>query len=145
MANTCYYEIRAKGEKQGIDALFSHLNKCGTNESQFYRVWDFIPNDEGIEDMTHGVYQLEGCGNCAWSVTSTFMSHMKHQTEPFIIYLSRHYGLLIEFISEECGLAFSEHIIIDKGDVCIDECRDVYYKEYEDGSEYAFGVFELTI
>jgi hypothetical protein len=145
MANTCYYEIRAKGEKQGIEALLSHLNKCGTKESQFYRVWDFILNDEGIEDMCHDVYQLEGCGDCAWSVTSTFMTCMIHQPEPFIIYLSRHYGLLIEFISEECGLAFSEHIIIDKGNIRVNDCADVYYKEYEDGSEDVFGTFELTI
>lgn len=143
MANTCYYELRAIGDKQGIEALLSSLDKIGTTASKFYRVWKFY-TDKGIEEMPNNKYLLDGYGDCAWSVNDTFMK-CENDTLPYIQYLSKYYGLLIEIVSEEVGMLFTEHIIIDKGDICADETRDIYSVENKDSEDTIVGTYPLTI
>ena len=60
------------------------------------------------------------------------------------MYLSEFYGLTIELVSEEIGLGFSEHIIIDKGDICVNESRDIYGVE-KDNDYIVVGTYEMTI
>lgn len=147
MANNCCYDLLAKGSEYGIKKLYSFLKQVGTPESKFHRVWDFFPydDDEIIEDMGYGTFQLGGCGNCAWSLDHTFMhNELIEDPRPFIVYLSEFYGLTIELVSEEIGLGFSEHIIIDKGDICVNESRDIYSVE-KDGEYTVVGTYEMTI
>lgn len=147
MANNCCYDLLAKGSEYGIKKLYSYLKQVGTPESKFFRVWDFFPydDDEVIENMGWGTFQLGGCGNCAWSLEHTFMhSELGEDTRPFIVWLSEFHGLTIELISEEIGLGFSEHIIIDKGDICVNESREIYGVE-KDGEYTVVGTYEMTI
>ena len=147
MANNCCYDILAKGSEYGIKKLYSYLKQVGTPESKFFRVWDFFPYDDNeiIEDLGYVTFQLGGCGNWAWSLDHTFMhDRLGEDTRPLIVYLSEFYGLTIELVSEEIGLGFSEHIIIDKGDICVNESRDIYSVE-KDNDYIVVGTYEMTI
>ena len=147
MANNCCYDLLAKGSVYGIKKLYSYLKQVGTPKSKFHRVWDFFPYDDDsiIEDMGYGVFQLGGCGNCAWSLEHTFMHDREGEdTRPLIVWLSEFYSLTIELVSEEIGMGFSEHIIIDKGDICVNESRDIYGVE-KDNDYVVVGTYEMTI
>ena len=65
-------------------------------------------------------------GSCAWSVRSAFIDYCDSD-EISVLKFSKKHHLSLEFYSEECGMEFAEHYIIQNGFVTTKEVVD--YKE----------------
>ena len=120
MANNCYFELRAKGSREGLARLVNAFTKVFPTEDKIHRVYDFILNDTitTVEDRC----VVEGYGDCAWSVEGCLIHPPQQYTS--LIQLSKEENLIIEVVSEEPGIGFAEHYIIDGGEFIVNESRD---------------------
>ena len=156
MANDCYAEIIVTGYKDNVDEFTRILNadyNYKTNEfthkPHFNRIFDVQIADElliGVmKQITYQIY-------CAWSVTvcmmdgeSSYYDDLKKRylDNCFSTYLeeqSKRLKLNIEIISEETGMAFSEHIRFNSnGYLLQNDCIDINYYDlnnYKDANDF---------
>lgn len=149
MPNICFGYITAIGRKDCLEefanilcADYNYNNMTFSHKPHMFRIFDVYPGDE--YDQIEGLrYQADFMIECAWSLSSCmFNSHTLsyYQTlkdtykENFfgttITEVAKKLNLQVEMYSEEGGMGFSEHYIIDNyGNILEDECYD-YFKEY---------------
>lgn len=120
MANNCYFELRAKGSRKGLSRLVNAFTQIFPTEDKVHRVFEFILNDTITE---YGdTCLVEGYGDCAWSVEGCLIDPPEPYTS--LVQLSEEEKLIIEVVSEEPGIGFSEHYIIDNGEFIANESQD---------------------
>ena len=133
MANVCSYDLKVVGKYEDV---------CN-----FYNC---LIGEEAYEDneMSTRIYDAECCkiegfgsntafyitGSCAWSVLSSFIDY--HESDGIsILDFSKNHCLTLEFFSEECGLEFAEHYIIENGLITTEEVakyKEFYIEDVED-------------
>lgn len=137
MANDCFYELRAKGSEANLKRLASIL-KYDDKEYALSRIFSAEICDETKDAIS--IF-----GDCAWSVyccmcegdstyfnggTPVFDNGAKRTT---IDRLAKMLNLKIEIWSEECGIGFQEHYLInEEGEFLIDDCRDASFDEEDE-------------
>lgn len=148
MPNYCSFSCRITGPKKGIDRFIAAAQtdyQVGEpNEPEhFWRVFEFYLGD--YEEIDNGIYQLDASGYCAWSVHSCFREdgYYRQWNNPnynknniphngtCVEKISKEENLVVEFYSDECGMCFSEHLIIICGKVYTDDCVDYTECDYE--------------
>jgi hypothetical protein len=135
--------MRAVGTKENIEEFIKVMNAgydYGTMEFDYdrhmFRVFEAVSDE--IDEYDDGVFAVTINGYCAWSVRSCmfddgYYGRIKERySDDFrgttLLLESKKLGLNIEVFSEESGMCFQEHCMIDKGEVVIDECID--YEEH---------------
>lgn len=128
MANNCYYEMRVRGKDR--HRLYDILNY---EDEQYYlaRIFSVTIFNES-EDT------LYIAGDCAWSVYSCMCgedegAYYKTNEEKRdekgrllvnIAYLTKRLDIEVEIISDEPGIAFSEHYYYNNGKEIVNDCFD---------------------
>lgn len=154
MPNFCSYEMKVKGAKEKVEEFikviqshYDYYKQIFDFDRHLYRV--FEADTVEMEEEEEGVWSVIIYGDCAWSVYSCMMegehTYYNDNKDAHVIMLngisqeipsrgtslikeSKNLGLVIEVYSEESGVGFQEHYIIDNGEVLVDKC--VEYREY---------------
>ena len=143
MPNYCNFSCRITGPKKGIDRFIAAARtdyQVGQpNEPEhFWRVFEFYIND--YEEVSDGIYQLTANGYCAWSVHTCFMQegYQRHWDKDGVEHngttvekISDQEDLVVEFYSDEIGMAFAEHILVVCGNTYIEDTVDYTECDYE--------------
>lgn len=154
MPNYCNYGMKIKGKKENVNKLIDYIkadydyNKeepyC-SEEKHFFRMFECEVYEKTIiEDDKE--YSCEAYGYCAWSIyscmfkgDSTYYNGFKDREKFFatdIVTESKLLDLEIEIFSEESGVGFMEHYLIDKGKLLINDCIDYIETYDEETDEY---------
>lgn len=138
MANNCEYTMRITGRKKNIEELirmmqwegeYAHDGLGGVFSCE---IADEVPLELAEAD---DVISVDVCGDCAWSVKSALRKTSSKNLEGE----TKRLNLVVEAYSSEPGNQFQEHVLIDRGDVIIDECIDYeehWVQEYDTIEEY---------
>ena len=128
------------------------LARC-TGPRHMFRVFETYVNRS--KDELNASYIS---GYCAWSVYSCmfkgdytyYNDFLKDYGNRYIGFMgttlpdeSRRLNLKIEVYSEEPGLAFMEHFLIDNGEILIEDCVDVEYEHILDENGEETGEYEI--
>lgn len=159
MPNWCVFEINVVGPKEGVEYMLNVLKsgysyssdppKIDFKEHVFRTYIDgyaFDKEDDQYGDYVH--YQI--WGDCAWSVYCCMLdkqgnwSYYGRLKESYpdtfkgttLIDLSARFGLIIEIWSEEPGMCFREHYIIQNGVMIVDECIDTVWHMLDGYANY---------
>lgn len=163
MSNYCDYSMRVQGPYQGVSEFIRTINRdCSytigykngkplvyqydTKGPHMCRVFEAYTDCDNqlpplLEDGKSDVY-IDGY--CAWSVASCMMPNHGSYYDEFkdLLYhvtnlqeLSKNHNLNIQVYSDECGMGFQEHIVIDNGLILDDDCVDVIHNYNEDTDE----------
>lgn len=119
MANNCYFEIKVKGKKEGLDFIKDNIRDMG-------RIFEcgVVDKPEGFEEDILHMY-----GDCAWSVQNAILDNKKLQKE------IANRKLDCEIFSEESGFGFAEHYLWKDGVLWKEECEDFYEWSLDDIAE----------
>lgn len=153
MPNYCNYGMKIKGQKENVEKLVSYLKadyyykEDGTVEcsadKHFFRIFEV---EETHSENEGDLYSSMVYGYCAWSVYScmmqgehTYYNRFKEKDKKefygtHMVEATNELDLEVEIFSEESGMGFMEHYIIDKGKVLVDDCvdwRELYDEEGE--------------
>lgn len=127
MPNMCGFDMKIAGPEKAVQELVYMLQQ----KNPYYslgRVFSFDLDESQTENGPKGTdyIAVQGFGDCAWSVNSA----MRQEFHPdrSLESETKRLGLVVEVFSSEPGFRFQEHVLIDKGDVLVDECPD--YEEY---------------
>lgn len=154
MPNYCSYTMRVAGKKKEnveefikvIQADYNYLANKFTAPRHLFRVFE-AESEDIVEN--NGKFSTMIYGNCAWSVYScmmegpaTYYSDCIHEyNENFkgttLVQESMLLNLDIEVFSKEPGIQFSEHYLIQNGEIIIDD-ETLYQEHYLE----AYGDFE---
>lgn len=155
MANNCITSIVVRGRKECVNVFDKVIHaKYNYNTMEFPDRNHFI----GVNDVSDGLYQEYGfmamqdyVVDCRWSAELCLMntpgSYYSQRQEiekrdgiknysTNIVDLSRKYGLDIELWSQESGMGFEEHILVEHGEIMENECYDYYNYYIEDYNTY---------
>ena len=134
MPNYCDFQVKLTGP---IEDIIKFYNAChnpyqgdSSDPIHFYRIFEFNISELNRHDQEYVCYAY---GYCAWSVVSCMMPNGYHKDYPNTngVTLYDFPTLKIEIFSTECGMCFSEHIIVNKGNLECDECEDYYELDEE--------------
>lgn len=126
MANNCCFDMRITGGEEEIKELISMLQWKGKFENAgLGRVYSFDAEEIEKTDIP-GVFQVNGYGDCAWSVLTAIQNY--NGRHPSLESETGRLGLVVEVYSSEPGIGFQEHVLIAKGSVIESECLD--YQEH---------------
>lgn len=155
MPNICFGYITAVGRKDCLEELanilsahYDYSDMTFSHKPHMFRIFDSC---QGEYDQLDGLqYAVDFMIECAWSLSSCMFNdheYSYYQTikdtykENFfgttITEIAKRLNLQVEMYSEEGGMGFSEHYIIDNyGNILENECYD-YFEEYiEDCDSY---------
>lgn len=137
MANNCAVDMKISGKVKNIKELIEMLSWKGQYKDDglgrvfdcCYDDYDFeVANDEDIIGVTVFL-------DVAWSIQSAMRNkkcrNLETETERL--------NLVVEAYSSEPGNQFQEYVLIDRGEVVIDECVDYeehWVQEYDTIEEY---------
>lgn len=139
MPNYCDYTMKVAGKQSDIEKLVEILNRdynyAPGEPKPLPHLWRvFEANYDGEQIIS---------GYCAWSVYSCMFDvpgsyQYDHKDDPKyngtdIVTLSKELHLKIEIFSEEPGMCFQEHYLIDNGKLLVDETHDYQCEETENG------------
>ena len=133
MANDCSFEIKAVSKKkEALEQLIQYLQNEYDQGPHPWRVFDAEGEDEITKEKE--LYTVKIRGYCAWSVyscmfegTSTYQSEYgaEDKNGKTISEMCRKLKVAVEIFSDEPGIGFQEHYIINKdGEICDDETGD---------------------
>lgn len=129
MANYCSFNMKVTGDIDSINEIFEMMQWKGKfEENGLGRIYDIETYDSIL--YPNGLASYFFSGDCAWSVHSAMRSDSGRR-EVSLESESKRLGLMIEVFSEESGFAFQEHVLINKGEILIDDCVD--YEEHWTG------------
>ena len=133
MPNICNFDMKISGKKKDIERLYKMLNYDESEKYRFYRVIEcFYTYEEDLEGVDDNKYiSTFISGECAWSVETCMLIEDadKYEDLTSIDKVSKELDLLIEIVSEERGFNFTEHYVIDNGEILVNECNDLITKE----------------
>ena len=135
MANTCFYDIRIRGNKDGASYLCSLFDKSNSMENApcIGRVYSA---DVYEKEETEGELYFAISGDCAWSVLTAMLDMNRENTLENVI---KQYKLNVECYSEEPGIGFMEHFVWKDGKRVEDACEDFmecYVDDISEDEEY---------
>lgn len=140
MPNYCYYTMKVAGKQSDIEKLVEVMNRDYNYISGGKKP---LPHLWRVFEATYDKVNQLITGDCAWSVYCCMFDGKgtyqgDHKNDPkyngtTIVALSKELNLKIEIYSEETGMCFQEHYLIDKGKVLINDCRECNWEENEDG------------
>lgn len=120
MANNCYYQAQITGRAEDIRELIMMMKWKGKYENDgLGRVFDISCTDMIRDTGDKVTVFIEG--DCAWSILSSMIgcaSKRNLYTE------TKALNLRFEAYSEELGVGFQEHIVIDCGNLIVNDCVD---------------------
>lgn len=132
MADNCPYTMKVYGKKENIEEFVRLLCwEAEFEENGLGKTYSVLPVES--EMINEEVFMMIISGDCAWSVNSAMMDRkISLESE------TRRLGLFLEVFSEEYGYQFQEHLLINKGDVILNECVGAACKLLEeiDDSEF---------
>lgn len=140
MANVCFFYLNVVGTEDKVKEFCSILN--GKNEKYFGGIEEIeeikrtnIINTKSNKFKKGNLVSVFFSGDCKWSVLISMLEEGYYEdyceTDKNITNLeieTKRLGLFVEVISEESGLSFMEHFIIDNGKILLEDCID--YEEY---------------
>lgn len=133
MPNICNFDMKVSGKKKDIERLYKMLNYDESEKYRFYRVFEcFYTYEEDLEDVSDDeCVSTFISGECAWSVKNCMLAESSDEYEHLtsIDKVSKELDLLIEIVSEERGFNFTEHYVIDNGEILINECNELITEE----------------
>ena len=161
MPNYCNYEMKIKGRKENVDKFASYVKadysydeiinenndkeavyKELTADKHFYRILEACIIDEEI--FENGDSEVIISGYCAWSIlscmTDDFGSYYKKNEElvnhkgTHLVEATKELDVVVEIFSEEPGMGFMEHYLVDRGNMVVGECVD-YEEEYDEETD----------
>lgn len=139
MANICDFSMCVKGNHNDIENFYKAMSQEGNVYMGRGGVAEINYEDEENRAFIDGW--------CKWSIQSAMIANaisMREEPDKWfwgenenkedfefitLIEACKKWNLVMEVYSEEPGCEFQEHILIDKGNVIIDECVD-YYEYY---------------
>lgn len=143
MPNYCDFRVKITGPVKGMERFYNACNNEYHGEDDpnehFYRIFEFEFDEDVIKN---DIGTVHGYGYCAWSVWScmfdgpyTYHNSAHHTNGITVDQLAKEEGLVIEIYSNEIGMEFAEHFLIDRGKILINE--ETFYGEvtYEDSYE----------
>ena len=126
MANVCEFDMQISGKEDAINELVNMFMWKGNEHTPgLGRLFLFEP-DPVEESAVPGIYTLYASGDCANSLKSSMLDDgirypsLESETERL--------GLVVEAFSKEPGYEFSEHVLVAKGDLVINDC--VHYEAH---------------
>lgn len=128
MANNAYYRAHIKGDESNVKEFIRAMKWEGEYaENGAGRIFSCYVIDECVlwSDANHA-YFCDMEGDVAWSILSALR---KEYNPNNIEELSKRLNLVIEMFSQEPGMGFMEHFVVDNGKVLCDDCFD--YCEYD--------------
>jgi len=140
MANNCCYDMKVVGKtKESVERLLSIMQYKDT-EFYMYRVFSA---ESGLDAEQDGdLWVLSICGDVAWSCKE-WVHGVRGKDYPCaengskfanLQEICRALDIGVEIWSDEPGMGFEEHYIIDhNGTVVVDECEEYMLVEDEDG------------
>jgi hypothetical protein len=157
MPNLCFWEMLIKGEQKNVEEFIKVLKtKYDYEENKFtgdrgmYSLYDIDDTSDGMCAFDdNDLYMVHVYGSCAWTCD---MCMMESENSYFAIHLnddkprptslikeSKLLNLKIELFSESESDDYQEHIIVDNGEIVVNESADVdvYYVEDYDTKEDA--------
>lgn len=143
MPNVCEFNLKATGRKEDIERLYKMLNYDESEKYRFHRVFECsytfeedllnVKDDEEASAFMHG--------DCAWCLEASMLRD-DCGDDGCLISIDRASKLLnlkIEVVSEEPACNFTEHYVVDNGEILVDECYDLITDEelekYKDDKE----------
>lgn len=134
MANNCDFSMRITGGEAEIKELISMLRWEGDfKENGLGRVYSFDVDSDVLPTDLADVYQVDGFGDCAWSVLTAMCTEYR-EGAPSLESETKRLGLVVEVYSSEPGCQFQEHYLFVKGDVICSECVD-YQEHWVEGHD----------
>lgn len=136
MANVCSFELKVVGKHDNVCNFLT----CFFGEEEYEtsqmptRVYDGTDcyNFDSSDPERTAAFLT---GSCAWSVSSAFLDFSEPGNKNQILSFSKKHSLTLEFYSEECGMEFAEHYIIEKGKITTKEVvrfQEYYIEDVED-------------
>ena len=113
MANDCYYlmHVTAKS-KEAIDRFLAIMQ----DKDETYKLYRIFNSSLNTLEERYGLFHADLDGDVAWSADQWF-----HPSDPNLTSIPQLCKLLnisVEIFTEECGLEFQEHYIVNsKGEV----------------------------
>lgn len=132
MANNCFYDMHIVGKKDDVDYLIDQIKEGKTGRVFSVDVYEYEEKEESDYPYMyqHNETHAYICGDCAWSVFSTFLTANGNNFKNIL----KSRKLLVEIYSEEPGCGFMEHYMWEFGEERLNETRD-YYTETIDNLE----------
>lgn len=128
MSNACYFEMMIAGDEPAVMEFAKMVEEGGLG-----RVTAFELNQTGSERdyREASAIALTGSGSCIKSVRASMIANdgpvdLHSETERL--------GLVVEVFSAEPSTGFQEHLVMDKGDLTVDEITS-YQEIYVDWTE----------
>ena len=130
MPNICDYAMGIEGKQENIHKLHTIMSKEDyTSGPHLFRVFDadLIQDDEDFGEIV---------GSCAWSVSVCMLEESSaayihgddaSSNGTSLERLSKDLELKIEIYSDEPGVGFQEHYVIENGEITVKEIEDVEY------------------
>lgn len=138
LANDCDFHIKIEGDQQSIRTFLSLMHVSDTERTngtvtqvgesffQTYDAWIYRSDETPL--------WIEGY--CAWSVQTCLIDEHPDNYINLVI-ISQDLNLRITIKSREIGLCFSEHYIIENGEIIVDQCEAYdYFSFYDEEGEF---------
>lgn len=126
MANNCLFDARLSGKKKNVEEFIKILqHKDEYKADGLGRVFSCEFDDEVLEtSKDNDIISVDVFGDCAWSIKSSMRNKEWRNLEGE----TKRLNVVFEAYSSEPGWRFQEHILVDRGEVVIDDRVD--YEEY---------------
>lgn len=160
MANICNFFGKIVGDEKEVKEVYNYFNepyvyiknktgKCveAPEQYHFFKIDEVLITEEGFNEK--GEFFVEIFGSCSWSLNSALLEKgyydiYKVEQDPEYfkgMCLERVHEkfpeLKMELFSEEPGLEFSEHILLDENGVLeeVETLRQAFYDSKEEAEE----------
>ena len=131
MANNCLYDMRVSGKKKNVVELLKMMQREGEFKYDgLGRIFSCDIVDEVPIEIAedNDIIEADVCGDCANSISSAMLSG-EGARDICLESETKRLNLVVEAYSVEPGNGFQEHILIDRGEIIIEECVD--YEEHD--------------
>lgn len=127
MANICSFEMKVKGKKEDIEQFCKAMTYEGKIRIGGGAEFQVSFEDDNVADLS---------GYCNWSIRSALIDRCSEKIADYeyinLFEACKKWSLAMEVYSEECGMAFQEHFVCNKGEILCEECVDWHeYAIYE--------------
>ena len=128
MSNNCSVDAKVTGKAKNIREFIEMLSWKGQYEDEgLGRVFECWYDDDNLDEAKdNDIIDVNVYLDVAWSIKSAMRGGYGRKFT--LESETQRLNLVFEAYSSEPGCQFQEHVLIDRGEVVIDECVD--YEEY---------------
>ena len=118
MSNACFFEMKIAGEESGVREFAKMMEGGSIGQVTAFKL-DRAEAERGLDASS--AIALTGSGSCVRSARDAMIANdgpvdLHSETERL--------GLVVEIFSAEPSTGFQEHLIMDKGDLVLEETAD---------------------